>query len=249
MFDPAGLAVLCVGLMLGGVLKGATGAGLPIIAVPVIASVSDIRFAVVLLVVPNFFTNLWQIIKYRQANPHPVLTNRFALAGVFGSAMGTVLLAFLPLPILSFLAAFTVIFYVILRLVQPSFELPVETAKRWAWPVGTIGGALQGSLGVSSPISVTFIHSIKLGREPFILIMSVFFAMMSVIQVPVQLWLELTTVKFSVLSTLALVPILVGLPIGDWIGKRMDAQAFDRTILILLVVLAVKMIFDGFSRY
>lgn len=245
--DPGSFALLCLGLMLGGVLKGATGAGLPVIAVPVIASVFDIRFAVILLVVPNFFTNLWQIIQYRCDNDEPVLTRNFAIAGAVGSGLGTLLLAYLPLAVLSLLAACTVVFYVLLRLLKPSFKLAIGTAKRWVYPVGVAAGSLQGALGISSPISITFLHSIRLRRETFIFTVSVFFAMMSVIQVPVQLWLGLTTVKFAFLSTLALLPILIGLPIGNWFGKRMNAAAFDITILCLLVILAIKMSLDAVS--
>jgi len=239
------MAVLCIGLMLGGILKGATGAGLPIIAIPAIASVFDIRVAVILLVVPNFFTNFWQIIKYRSANAEPVLTRDFAIAGVIGAGLGTILLAYLPVAVLSLLAAFTVMVYVILRLFQPSFQLQIETARKWVYPVGTVAGSLQGALGLSAPISITFIHSIKLGRETFILTMSVYFAVMSLIQVPMQLYLNLTSVKLALLSIFALVPIIVGMPIGDWIGRRMNADAFDKTILIVLIILAIKMFRDG----
>lgn len=248
-FELSSLVVLAAGLLLGGVLKGATGAGLPIIAVPFTASVFDIRFAVILLVVPIFFSNLWQIVKYRNSNIEPVLTRRFALAGALGAGLGTGLLAALSLAVLNLLAASIVVVYVLLRLIQPSFKLPVESATRLAYPVGTVAGSLQGALGLSAPVSVTFIHSVKLGREPFIFTMSAYFAVMSIVQVPVQLWLNLTSLKLILLSFLAIIPILIGLPIGERIGKHMSAEAFDRTIFVLLIVLAMKLIFDGVSAF
>lgn len=247
--DPLSLIVLFLGLMCGAILKGATGAGLPIFAIPAIASVFDIRVAVILLTVPNFFTNLWQIIQYRGANTEPAFTANFAIAGAIGAGVGTFLLAWLPLAVLSFMAAAAVIAYVLLRVLRPSFKVPLETAKRVVFPVGSIAGALQGALGLSSPISITFMHSIKLPREQFILTMSVYFAMMSVIQVPVQLMLGLSSFNLAAMSLLALLPILVGLPVGTWVGKRMNAAAFDKTILCVLIILALKMIFDGFARF
>ena len=99
--DPTSLAILCVGLILGGMIKGATGAGLPIIAVPFIASVFDIRVAVILLVAPNFFTNIWQMVKYRPHNAEPELAARFALYGAMGAIVGTSLLAVAPTTALS----------------------------------------------------------------------------------------------------------------------------------------------------
>ena len=243
--DPTSLAILCVGLILGGMIKGATGAGLPIIAVPFIASVFDIRVAVILLVVPNFFTNIWQMVKYRPHNTEPELAARFALYGAAGAIIGTSLLAVAPTTGLSLLAAFTVIFYVGLRLVKPSFKLPLETAKRRVNLVGVVAGSLQGAIGLSGPVSITFLHSIHIGRETFIYTISVFFAMMSVIQVPVQLVLGLATVKLFLLSTLALIPITIGLFVGHWLGKKMNSAHFDRTILCLLILLALKMFRDA----
>ena len=52
---------------MGGILKGATGVGAPLIAVPVMTSFVDIRFAVAVFVVPNLVTNLIQSIIYRRA--------------------------------------------------------------------------------------------------------------------------------------------------------------------------------------
>jgi len=247
--DPVNIAILFVGLLLGGVLKGATGAGLPIIAIPVIASVFDIRVAVVLLAIPNFFTNLWQIILYRRHNTEPVFTRNFAIAGGLGAALGTSALAFMPLAMLSFLTASTIILYVVLRVKRPSFKLPLRTASRWVYPVGVVAGVLQGALGLSAPLSITFVHSIQLGREIFIITISVFFAVMSVIQVPVQIWLGLSKPSIVLLGLLALIPCLIGLPIGDYIGKRMNAAVFDKVILALLVVLAIKICIDAIAAF
>jgi len=245
LLDPANVSILFLGFLLGGILKGATGAGLPIIAIPVIASVFDIRVAVILVAFPNFFTNLWQIIKYRRENSQPRLTIKFAIAGSLGTAVGTVLLAFLPIAILSLFAALTIIFYVALRLRRPSFKLPLITAIRWSYPVGIVAGLLQGALGLSAPVSITFLHSVQLGREAFIISISVFFAVVSLVQVPLQFLLGVSNLTIVLLGLLALIPSLIGLPIGDRIGKRMKAATFDRLIVVLLLALAVKISFDA----
>lgn len=245
--DPLNLAILFVGLMLAGVLKGAAGAGVAIIAIPVVASVYDIRVAVVLMVLPNFFTNLWQIIGYWKHNTEPAITYKFAACGAIGAGLGTALLAVLPISALGFLAASMVLIYVALRLAKGNFRIPVAVAHKWVYVVGTFAGSLQGAMGLSAPVSITFMHSMQLGRDTFIFAMSVFFAMMSVMQFPVQIGLGLTSVKFSLFSMLAMIPILIGLPIGSWIGRRMNAATFDKTILCLLIVLALKMINDSLA--
>ena len=54
--------IIIASFILAGVLKGATGAGAPIITIPVISAFYDVRLAVVLMVVPNFLSNIQQLI-------------------------------------------------------------------------------------------------------------------------------------------------------------------------------------------
>lgn len=238
------LIVIIAGLFLGGVLKGAAGAGLPVIALPVIASVTDIRFAVVLLAAPHLFTNAWQIVQYRQSAPENSLCFNYAGAGAIGAVIGTLFLAYLPLTLLSIVAVSVVLLYLLLRVMKPDFQLSLITAQRWVIPVGLLGGTLQGAIGLSSPVSITFLHATRLGRETFIYTISVFFAVMSVLQVPTQIYLGLSSVSFAALSTLTLLPILSGLYCGNRIGKRLSPKMFDITIIILLAAVSIKMLFD-----
>ena len=117
--------MMFTGLLLGAVLKGATGAGLPVIAIPVIAAVYDVRIAVVLLVIPNFITNVWQLRKFRHHDSDRKFARNFALAGMLGAGIGTLLLIYLPLYFLNIVIAAVVIFYVLLKVFQPDFYLPL----------------------------------------------------------------------------------------------------------------------------
>ena len=51
--DPPALLAICVALSLGGLLKGATGMGTPVVAVPVMAAFVDVKLAVIIMVIPK----------------------------------------------------------------------------------------------------------------------------------------------------------------------------------------------------
>lgn len=242
--DPTGLITIILGLFLGAVLKGATGAGLPIIAIPTIAAFYDVRVAVVLLVIPNFVTNVWQINKYKQHDLNTNFSIHFAVAGIVGAGIGTLLLAHLPLTLLNILIALVVFAYVTLRLLQPEFHLAMNVMQKWVFVAGSSAGVLQGAIGLSSPITITFLHAGRLPRHTFVYIASLFFAGMCLIQLPLQSALGLITWELAVYSVLALIPIAIGLPIGEHIGRKLSAVVFDRLILLLLSALAVKMLVD-----
>ena len=176
--DSFGVLAIFFAIFLGGVLKGATGVGMPIVAVPVIAAFYDVRLAVTILVVPNILSNTLQIYKYRTYNLEPKFTRNFAIVGLLGAALGTMMLAYVPVDQLNILMALIVLAYIVLRLTKPVFHLPLERARKLVWYAGLGGGLLQGALGISGPISLTFLNSIKLKRPVFIFTISVFFIAM-----------------------------------------------------------------------
>jgi len=234
---------------MGAVLKGAAGAGLPVFAIPAIATLYDVRIAVVLLVIPNFITNVWQILRYREHDLDNNLARNLTLSGMAGVALGTFLLAYLSLFALNIVIALVVFLYIVLRLLRPEFNLPMHIMRKWELVAGSCAGILQGAVGLSSPITITFLHAGSLPRLTFVYSASLFFCCMSIVQVPLQSALGLMTWELAGLSMLTLIPILMGMPIGEQIGKKMSTVMFDRIILTLLTFLAIKMLADAFLRY
>lgn len=237
--DPFALIVIAIGFALGGILKGATGAGMPVIVVPLIGVFYDVQTAVILLVIPNFVTNILQVYRYRMHELTRSFTLRFVLSGMFGAVVGTLFLVTLPQAALSILMSLIIFIYIGLRLGRPNFHLARDVAQRFAWLAGGTGGILQGALGISAPVAVTFLNAIKLPRPNFIFTASAFFAAMCIPQFILQLSYGLLTLQTTMIGFLAVIPLLAALPVGEWIGRRMSAKAFDRAILLLLATLAV----------
>jgi uncharacterized membrane protein YfcA len=239
--DPSSYVAIFAALALGGVLKGATGAGVPVIAVPVIAAFVDVRFAVMVMVVVNLMTNTRQIWTFRDTRLPEGFALRFGLAGAVGALIGTGLLVWLPEEVLSAMLAGLVFAYIGLRLARPDFRLSMEVARRFVIPVGAIGGVFQGAAGISAPVSVSFLNAIRLERPVFIFTVSVFFVSMGVVQLPALLLSGLMTLPIFALSFLAIIPVIAFMPLGNWLGQRASPQVFDRVILVFLSVLAVRL--------
>lgn len=239
--DPTAYLAILIALSLGGILKGATGAGVPVIAVPVIGAFVDVRFAVVVMIVPNLFTNMRQLWSFRSHRLEGGFALRYAVAGALGALIGTGLLVFLPDEALSALLAAIVFAYIGLRVARPSLRVSMETAMRWVFPVGVFGGVFQGAAGISAPVSVTFLNAMRLDRKPFIFTISAFFVGMGVVQLPATLLAGLMTPQILGLSVLALIPVFASMPLGDWLGRKASPEVFDRVILIFLGLLALRL--------
>ena len=242
-FDIITIIAIFTAFALGGILKGATGAGAPIITIPVIAAFYDVRIAVIIMVIPNLLTNIGQLYQFRKTILPSFFTVSFALGGGIGAFLGTILLVSLPIKILTLSVAMLVIIYILLKIAVPSWKLVYGKAKKLVFIMGAGGGILQGSAGLSAPISITFLNSMKLERNQFIPTISVYFGVMSIFQMPTLYYYDFLNIQIIVVSIMSTVVLMCFMPLGSWIAKSISKETFDKVTLILLGFIALRIIY------
>ena len=244
--DPIIIIAILVAFSLGGILKGATGAGAPIITIPVIAAFYDVRIAVIIMVIPNLLTNIGQLYQFRKTILPKFFTLSFALGGGVGAFLGTILLVNLSIKILTLSVAFIVITYIFLKIMVPSWKLTYKKAKKLVFLMGSFGGVLQGTAGLSAPISITFLNSMKLERNQFIPTISVYFGVMSIFQMPTLYYYNFLNLEIILISCISTLVLLLFMPLGSWIAKSVSKESFDKITLILLGFIAFRIIYVNF---
>ena len=244
--DPVIIVAIFIAFALGGILKGATGAGAPIVTIPVIAAFYDVRIAVIIMVIPNLLTNIGQLYQFRKTILPRFFTISFALGGGIGAFLGTILLVNLPIKILTLSVASIVIIYILLKLIVPSWKLNYIKAKKLVFLMGAGGGILQGSAGLSAPISITFLNSMKLERNQFIPTISVYFGVMSIFQMPTLYYYDFLNLETIIMSCISTIVLMAFMPFGSWIAKSVSKDSFDKITLILLGFIALRIIYLNF---
>jgi hypothetical protein len=239
------LLIIFVFLLLGGALKGATGMGTPVVAVPALAAYFDVPFAISVLVIPIIVTNTWQAWQYRAHWRGLAFLPRLLGSAVIGIIVGTYLLTTLPANLLSFGLGVTTILYIVVRLARPQLAIGPAAARRFAPLVGVVSGALQGATGVSAPVSVTFINGMRLSRPQFVLTVSALFLAYATTQIPALSLAGVLSWQRALFSAIAVVPVAAGMPIGAWLARRLSPEAFDRLILVVLSAIAMKLLWDA----
>ena len=235
---------MTLALAAGAVVKGATGMGLPLVALPVLTTVFGLQHAVGLMTIPLIVTNVWQVWRFRAEARAPRLGFMpwFLVGGAVGIGLGTWALTALPERVLVLSLGVILLVYVALRIATPHWVLSLELARRLGPLAGIGGGTVQGATGISAPIGVTFIHSMNLERAAHVFAVSAMFLTFAVVQLP-SLWLAgVMRPEWLLHGLLALIPILVFMPLGQWISGKLSRQAFDRMILVFLGVIGVKMV-------
>jgi len=237
--------MVMLGLILGGFVKGATGLGLPLVTIPVLAAFLGVQHAIAIMMVSLVMTNIWQLWKFHAYRQGSGFLKALLPTGFVGVIIGTWVLTALPAATLSLLLAIMVVLYIGLSLARPEMRIPPDSAWRWSPAVGFFGGILQGATGIAAPITVTFIHAMRLARETFVFTLSAMFLAFTGTQSVALAVTGILTFERFLQGWLALLPIALGMVIGHWAGKKFSRKAFERLILIILALMAARLFHSG----
>jgi uncharacterized membrane protein YfcA len=65
---------------------------------------------------------------------------------------------------------------------------------------------------------------------------------MSVIQLPTLTYLGLMQTEHVVLGSLAIIPLMAGMPLGARLLRHASAELFDKFILLILICIAIRLV-------
>jgi uncharacterized protein len=239
------LLIVVGALGLGGFIKGATGLGLPLVSVPALAAFLGVPHALAIVSIPLVVTNTWQSWHFRAHRHGTGFLARLLPASVIGIGLGTIALTTLPAAALSLALSLMMMAYIAFYLTKPDLQISPSGGRRLAPVVGLIAGALQASTGISAPVSITFIHALRLARPAFVFAVAAMFLGFALAQVAALAIAGIMTWDRFVEGLVALVPIALAMPLGAWAASLLSRQTFDRLILGILAVMSLKLFFDG----
>lgn len=239
------IVVVMISVIIGATLKSISGIGMPFVTIPAISYVTTIEEAIAVGALPNLALNV--VLAWAQRDEWPStrdLTRLSAFAFV-GGAAGTFLLVSLPSKPLIAALILVVLTYVVLKIVSPEFSVDPPASHRWAPLVGTLAGIMQGAVGISGPIVVSWIQSLRLERDAQILAVTVMFAVAGISQFPLLVASGELTGLWKI-TLLACIPTLATIPLGSHIRARLSSASFDHFVLALLVLSTVGLAWRNF---
>ena len=127
---------------------------------------------------------------------------------------------------------------------MPTWKLEYKKSKNLFFPFGFFGGIFQGAAGISAPISITFLNSLKLERKTFIPTISVYFMMMSLFQAPALIHYKFLNLEIFLISLICTLILISSMPIGNKLAKSVSVETFDKIILLLLATISLKIFYD-----
>jgi uncharacterized protein len=238
------ILVVLVASAAGALVKGVTGLGYPVLAVPVIALAMGVEDAVVVVALPNLAANAylcWEARRYRAAARD---LGRLIGFGSVGAVIGTMALVELPDEPLLLLLAATIGFFVVQFVRRPELRVPEDTARRWSPVIGSVAGLMQGAVGVSGPVLATWLHGYRLAPGAYVYAITAIFGVTGGVQIVVLAAQEQFSAGRLAGSAVAAVPVALAIPLGVRLRRRLGGPAFERVVLAVLVISAVSLVVE-----
>ncbi len=227
-------------------VKGVAGMGGPLLAVPFIASLTSVEYAVVVLSLANMVSNGWLLWEHRAgAKGTGFVMFPFLAVGALAVIAGTWLLTEIDDRILSVVIAVVIAAYIWRHFANPAFGLERETARRIAAPMGLLGGGLLGATGTAGPLIMTYLHSVRMNRASFIHMMSLTFTVFGLIQLVTLVVLGAFTSERTTQALWAILPVAAVTVVGIRIGRLINQNTFERVVLVLLGFAAVRLLWSA----
>jgi hypothetical protein len=243
-FSLASLAVCCLAFVVAGTVKGAIGAGLPAIAVPIMVTTIDPAVAIALTVVPVAVANTWQALQgahYREALRR---FRAFILALVVGVALGTQILVTVDPATMALTVGIIVVASTVLQFLSSGLTIP-ERITGWLDPTAGLSmGVVGGATAMYAP-TIVYFSAQRLQKDLFVSLMALI-AICGTAPLYISLavnkvlsWQELG------LSALAFVPVALGMVVGKRMRDSISQQTFQRLLLAALFLLGLGLIAKG----
>ncbi|MDH3715012.1 MAG: sulfite exporter TauE/SafE family protein [Gammaproteobacteria bacterium] len=229
------VAVVCVAFVLGGLVKGLVGFGLPLVTVPLLSSVASIPEAVALNFLPVVFSNIIQIAETRSsravvARVWPLLATTAVLL-YFGSIFLTVL----DKQLLQAAIGVLIIGHIAFDHRDVAMDLTRKMERLALFGTGVLAAILGSVSSFAMFPSVQVLHSMRLTRNEFVLSVCLFLLLAYV-----ALWLGLLRQGIPVAGLLldslfCTLPLAAGTMFGGLVRNRVSQSTFRLWVKIGLV--------------
>lgn len=238
------LVIAVVAFLIGGILKGAMGFGLPLLAIPAMTAAHSLPMALSIAVVPVISTNIWQLWVLRDQRREAAFLPVFLFVGAGGLIFGVFALSWVNEAYLEIALGGLVLSYLALRL-RGSSGVPRWASTRMAPFIGAAAGAVHGATGLSGLVGTPYLHAMSLPRPVFVFCNCAMFTLFSSMQAPTLWALGLYEPSAIWTGAMTLPAAFLGLWIGGRLGARLKTEAFSRAVLIIIGCAAIIPVWNG----
>ena len=233
------LIIASIGL-LGALIKGSTGFGFSMTALPLLVFQFAVKTAVPIITIWSLTTSLIIIL---QKKTFTVNRENYKIIywGALGTIIGTILLAHAEERFLTLVVAFIFACLTILSLAGVQFKM--KHRKMATFRTGLLSGILAGSITISGPPITLFLNTLKISKEEFREIFAQFDLFTSTVAMIGFSISGLVTLRIVFLAVIFIPMIYLGTFIGKRINRLIPQPAFSTLNLLLSLASCLLLIY------
>jgi uncharacterized protein len=242
--DPLFYLVAFFAVMLTGIAKGglglAGGLSVPILAL-VISPVQAAAVMLPILVVMDIAA-AWA---YRRAWDRNIM-KVILPAGVAGVALGALIFKFLDDNLIRIIVGLIAVGFVLNSLRKPRID-PARPSKAKGGFWGAVAGLTSFVAHAGAPPLSVYLLPLRLDPALHVGTSTVFFLFLNLFKLLPYFALGLFSAE-NIGTSLVLMPLgVLGALAGIWLRKRISVSAFFRISYVLLALIGIKLLYDGFG--
>ena len=241
--DITTIVIAFAAVCMGGIAKGITGIGLPIISIAILVHFLPPSLSIAIVVIPILVTNLWQAVRFKNFL-EPV--RRFWLTIIFFITSLVITAYFsagMDTNYLFGILGAAVLIFSLSNFMRPRTHSISPSTERWLGPLaGIAGGFLGGISTIWGPPLMIFLMMLHLKKEEWIQAVGLIW-FTGAIPLTLSFWANgmLNEQSFP-LSAAAVIPGMIGVLIGEKIRGWINQETFRKVMLGLLFIIGLNLI-------
>lgn len=243
---PPHFLIVLVTFFFAGIVKGASGMGLPTVAMGVLSAVMPPVSAAALLVIPSFVTNFWQL--FTGPNFLSLIKRLWTmmLGIVIGTLAGSWLLTNANTSYTNIGLGSALIIYAIHGLWAKPLSVPARIESSLSPVIGLLTGVINGGTGIFTLPAVPYLQALGFSKDDLIQALGLSFTVSTIALAAGLAQGGAFHIENFMLSALAIIPALIGMAVGTAVRKRISQATFRRWFLIFIAILGFELVLRPF---
>lgn len=229
-------------IFISSVVRGFTGFGLALVAVPLIQFFLPVTDTAVFIAMINVIFSLIYFRRSKEIVKDQPLGAMALWTGI-GVAAGTVMLKFVNPAYIQLIWGVLIIFIVI-SMVR-GLNLNIRSERTALTLSGMLGGILAGATGITGPPVAIILSSMKTPKEKFNAVISIFILFAVSYALLFYLITGLIRKEVILLAFCSVPALLAGLYTGDRLVSRISQKTFTIAVYIVLVIMGFITLYKG----
>lgn len=235
------LVYVALASLLAGLVKGTSGFGSSLVALPLLTLFYDTQTVVIMMLTFNVLLNFLLHFEHKTFSlEHIKGIYVLTIFGVLFTFVGIYLLGNLEENIIRIIAFLLIVFAILNKVF--SLHINLRDTPFMQAVAGLFSGLGNGIASIDGPPVVFYLTSVKADKKKFKSTLATYFMILAIMSV-VSLIIT-SQYKRDMLFDLAFVGFFaaIGTVLGMWISTKLNEEKFQKYVTVLLILLAISMV-------